>query len=290
MYCRVQRALASRRGAQCCLLALTLNISACQTDGPTKAVIPDLIPAAQFRPMAFTASVDLRTGRVTIAAPTARGPSAPTISREGADAPSLSLLGGDAVRLVPTNYVASPVGTYAPNRIRVTFDVTIENKLTSVAFTTPTWPQPPSSGVILFPLDFMIRGTPGDTTGGADTLLVEPPNPLMVVPSVEWNGTGVSGSGAPFSFFNDVGCAGATSDECFRWIAYEGSIPPTSRSSTRSVGFDIDATVDVFSARMIVAGDLVAVPPPPSLKIARRVMSAHAGSLARVGVPLITVQ
>lgn len=287
---RFRRTFASRGGARRCLMALALSTTACESDSLTKPVIPELIPASQFRPMAFTATVDRRDGRITISAPSVPGPSTPTLSLDGPDAPSLSLLGGDAVRLVPTNYQASPVGTFAPNKVRVTFDVTIENKLPSVALTTPTWPQPPAQGVILFPLDYMIRRPPGDTTGGGDSLFVTPPSAGTIVPSVEWNGTGAVGSGAPFSFFNDVGCSGATSDECFRWVAFDASIQPMSRSSTHTVGFDIDATVDIFSARMIVAGDLMAVPPPVPSTIIGIVTSSLGGSLAGVRATVTTGQ
>ncbi len=253
--------------AQVSAICMALLITACQTDGPLKPVIPELIPASQFRPMAFIANVDMRNGRITITAPADKGPVTPTLALDGPDGVSLSLLGGDAIRLLPTNYLASPVGTFAPGKIRVTFDVVIENKLPYVALTTPTWPEPPASGVILFPLDFMARLAPGDTSGGQDSLVAIPPNSGMVTPSIEWNGTGAVGSGAPFSFFNDIGCTGITSDECFRWIAYETRVEPTSRSSVHTVGFDIDATIVSFSARMIVAGDLVAATPPAQSSI-----------------------
>ena len=264
------------------LYGVALSTTACETDSVTKPVIPELIPVSQFRPMAFTANVDLRTGRITIIAPTVRGPSTPTLSLDGQDAPTLSLLGGDAVRLVPTNYVALPVGTFAPGKIRVTFDVTIENKLSiclaHVANLAAT------AGARRDHVSTRLQGPSdsGDTTGGGDSLLVAPPNAGMITPSVEWNGTGEAGSGAPYSFFNDVGCAGVTSDECFRWLAYDADIQPSGRSATHTVGFDIDASVNIFSARMIVAGDLVAIPPPVPSTIVGFVTSTLGGSLAGV--------
>jgi hypothetical protein len=264
---------------------LALIGTACESGNqPTRPSLPARIPASEFIPLAFTAIVDVRAGDVTITAPHASGDAQPTLSRSGRDgeAPSLSLLGGDALRIIPTKYTSSQPGAFAPNKIRVTFDVTIENKLPYVSLTTPTWPQPPATGVILFPLDYRVG------SGAPDTLFVPPRADGMIVPSVDWNGTGASGSGAPFNFFNEEGCAGATTDDCFRWLAFEDRIFPTSRSVTRTVGFDIDDTVAVFSARLIVAGDLSAVPPPIGSAITGLVSSSLGGVLAGVGVTVTT--
>ncbi len=287
----VQRVLALRHAAQICAIMVALCMTACTSERTVKPVIPGQVPRSQFEPLAFTADINLRAGRVTIAPPAAAGPGVPTLSLEGPAQPILSLLGAEAVRLVPSNYQASQVGAFAPNKIRVTFDVTIENKLPYVALTTPTWPQPPAVGVILFPLDYVVTTTPGDVTGGGGNgVIVEQPVAGAIVPSVDWNGTGATGSGSPFSFFNDVGCTAATSDECFRWEAYDLTIQPTSGSSTRTVGFDIDASVAQFRTRMIVAADLKEATLLAPARVSGLVTSSLGGPLSGVRVTATTGQ
>ncbi|MBC7843283.1 MAG: hypothetical protein H7099_13265 [Gemmatimonadaceae bacterium] len=272
-------------------IAAALLMCACTPEVAVKPVVPAFVPVAQFAPMAFIADVDVRTGRIAVTAPEMAGPGVPTFSLEGPIKPSLSLLGAEAVRLLPTNYHASEVGAYAPNKIRVSFDVTIENKLPYVALTTPTWPQPPAAGVILFPLDYEITTTPGDVNGGdGNGVVVTVPNTGQIVPSIDWNGTGTSGSGSPYSFFNDIGCTEATSNECFRWETFGLSIAPGTTSSTRTVGFDIDASVAQFRTRMIVAADLQPATLLAPARISGSVTSPTAGSLSGVRVTATTGQ
>ncbi len=251
-------------------VALALSIAGCASETSIAPLIPSSGAAQQqYRVLAFTADIDRRTGTIVITSPTGGTRSGPTLSVAGGEAPALSLLGGDAVRLVPSNYRASAVGEFAPNRVRVTFDVSIENKLPGVALTTPTWPVPPFAGVILFPLDYVVTTTSGGVAGSdGNAVIVELPNVGGVAPSVDWNGAGfgigLSGiSGEPFNFFNDTDCASTPSGDCFRWEAFDSVIPPVSGSATRTVGFDVDASVGQFRARMIVAADLA--PPPVSL-------------------------
>jgi hypothetical protein len=138
-----------------------LVTAACSGEkAPVNPSLPGNGPAATFRPLAFTADVNLRTGVVNITAPNASTANAPTLSLGGVEAPALSLLGGEAVRLIPSNYQASAVGAFAPGLIRVTFDVVIENKLPGIRFITPTWPVAPAAGVILFPLENVVTTTP----------------------------------------------------------------------------------------------------------------------------------
>jgi hypothetical protein len=265
------------------LIALVGMFTACATDAVVAPVLPPRAPMSAIRPLAFTADVNLATGRVVITAPTATSVAGVSPSRAGAEQPSLSLLGGEAIRLVPTNYQASPVGAYAPNKVRVTFDVGIENKLPGVALTTPTWPVPPASGVILFPLDYVVTTTPGGVVGGAgNEVIVEVPSTGLIAPSVDWNGTGTTGSGAPFNFFNDDPCALATSNDCFRWKMYEASIAPLSMSSSRTVGFDIDASVAQFRTRLVVAADLAASAAPAPGIITGTISAITRGALSGV--------
>jgi len=269
------------------LFAVTsLLTTACATEravsGPS---LPGNSPVSQFKPAAFIADVNLRTGKVVITDPTVGTSGRPTLSIGGEERPNLSLLGGEAVRLVPSNYTASAPGAFAPNKIRVTFDIEIDNKLPGVKFITPTWPVPPSAGVILFPLDFTVTTTPGGTTGGdGNVIIVEQPSFGGIEPSIDWNGTRSAGSGAPFNFFNDVVCTAGASSDCFRWEAFDLEIQPGGRSTRHTVGFDIDVTVAQFRTRMIVAADLapaVAVAPG---SISGVVTSAVRGNLSGVVV------
>jgi hypothetical protein len=280
------RASASRRLTTAIVAVGALFTTACATEkAATAPVIPGNSPVAQFKPLAFTADVDLRTGKVVIAAPTAATKNGPTLSVGGDDRPNLSLLGGEAVRLVPSNYTASAVGAFAPNKIRVTFDVSIENKLPGVKFITPTWPVPPASGVILFPLDYTVTTTPGGVTGGdGNTIIVEQPSYGGIEPSIDWNGTRTAGSGAPFNFFNDVDCAAAASNDCFRWEAFDLEILPLTGSARQTVGFDIDASVAQFRTRMIVAADLA-----PAAAVAPGTIAGTVSSPARGPLTGVTV-
>lgn len=239
-------------------LAVVLTLGACASDqtfaprAPTQSAVQQ-----QFHALAFTADIDRRTGRVTIASPRVNAAGGPTLSTAGGEVPGLSLLGGDAVRLVPSNYRASAVGAFAPNKIRVSFDLTIENKLPGVALVTPTWPVPPASGIALLPLDNVVTTTAGGVTGqDGSTVIVEQPSLGRVEASIDWNGSGAPGSGSPYNFFNDTDCAAATSNDCFRWELFDPLILPVSGSTTRTVGFDIDASVGQFRTRLIVAADL----------------------------------
>ncbi len=238
--------------------------AACSTDTPPAPVLPENPIVTQFKPLAFVADVNTRTGQVRITAPTASTADAPSLSLDGREGPALSLLGGEAVRIVPiaNSYVASLPGAFEPNRIRVTFDVLIENKLPGISFITPTWPVAPAPGVTLFPLDYVVTTTPGGVTGGdGNEVIIEAPSRGQVWPSIDWNGTGAPGSGAPYSFFNDADCSLAVSNDCFRWEAFDPTILPLSTSSVRTIGFDIDASVGQFRVRMIAAADLAAAGP-----------------------------
>ena len=280
----------TRQLATSVLLFTAAAIAACSGNekSPVGPQLPGGGAAASFKPLAFTADVNLRTGAVRISAPNTSTLDAPSLSLAGAGGPDLSLLGGEAVRLIPTNFQASAVGAFIPGKVRVTFDIVIENKLPGIKFITPTWPTPPSTGVILFPLEQVVTTTPGGVTGGdGNEVIVELPSYGQVVPSIDWSGNGAAGSGAPFSFFNDADCGLATSNDCFRWEAYDLEIlPAPATSSVRSVGFDLDPTVGQFRARMVVAADLAAAGVVAPGTIEGTVQSPARGPLSGVSVDI----
>ena len=170
----------------------------------------------------------------------------------------MSLLGSDVVRLVPSNIRISALGAFTPNKLRITFDVTLENKLPSLALIAPTWPTPPAPSVVMFPLDYSVTSAPGGVAGGdGNSIGVGLPGGGKVTPSENWDGVGSTGSGAPYSFFNNSDCASVVTNKCFRWVSFGARLEPTQHGPTRTVGFDIDPSVAQFRARMIVAADLV---------------------------------
>ena len=215
---------------------------------------------SQYGTMAFSATVTPRAQSVSIAPPSSTG-TASTRFHGDAQNVNLSLLGSDVVRLVPANVRVSALGAFSPNRVRVTFDVTIENRLPSLALIAATWPTPPTPAVILFPLDYAVTSAPGGVTGGSgNSIAVSLPGGGSVVPSDNWNGTGAAGSGAPYGFFSSVPCPSSVTIDCFRWVSFGARVEPMGPRPTRTVGFDIDPSVGQFRARLIVASDLVPAP------------------------------
>ena len=282
------RSRIKRRLASAVLVFSVCVVAACASEGPATPVLPENPVIAQLRPLAFIADVDARARTVKITAPTGRtSAGVPSLSLTGGGSPALSLLGGEAVRIVPIagSYNASLPGAFEPNKIRVTFDVLIENTLPGVSFVTPTWPVAPANGVILLPLDYTVTTTAGGVNGGnGNEVTVELPSRGLVGPSIDWNGTGASGSGAPYSFFNDADCSLAVSNDCFRWEAFDSTILPLSTSSVRTVGFDMDASVGQFRVRMIAAADLAAAGPITPGIVQGTVTSSVRGPLSNVTV------
>ena len=248
-----------RRLSTVALGATTLFSAACaDSASPVRPTLPGTGTTSSLRPVAFTADINVRTGEVKITAPTTNTRGQTSLGLGGTDGIAYSLLGGEAVRLVASNPQFSAVGAFVPGKVRATFDIVIENKLPGIKFITPTWPTAPAAGVILFPLEQVVTTTPGGVTGGdGNDVLVELPSFGLVSPSIDWNGTQAAGSGSPFNFFNDTDCGAATTNDCFRWEAFDLEVlPAPAQSIVRTVGFDLDPTVGQFRARMIVAADL----------------------------------
>lgn len=277
-------ARATRRIATVITTLAAVFTAACAGEKPVAPVLPENPIVSQFKPLSFVADVDTRTGTVKITAPSAStANSAPTLSLDGVEGPVLSLLGGEAVRIVPIagTYTASLSGAFEPNRVRVTFDVLIENKLPGISFITPTWPVAPAAGVVLFPLDYVVTTTTGGVTGGdGNEVIVELPSRGQVTPSIQWDGT-------PYSFFNDADCSLAVSNDCFRWQAFDATILPLSTSRVETIGFDMDATVGQFRVRMIAAADLAPAGPITPGTVQGAVTSAVRGPLNNVTVTVV---
>ncbi len=257
-----------------CPLLLALLMVACSAQqkilGPFG---PPDIPTTGFARAAFLADVDLHAGRITITSPRL---SAVTGSRvvAAAHGPDYSLVGGDAVQITTSNFSASAVGAFQPGKVRVTFDVALTNRLANAQLVGPTtFPSPPPGtvGPLLFPYDIAVATTSGGTSTagqGGDVIVVLPGGGL-VAPSLDWDG-------GPFNFFNDSGCVG---DDCYRWEEF-AAVPPGGTTPARQVGFDLDPTVGQFTARLIVASDLLDTTLPQPGTVQGMVRSAALGPIA----------
>jgi len=257
-----------------------LIIGACEpTANKYGPVLPPPPPDnPQLTKASFIFYVNTQTHQIRIAAP--NGTVAPSPQQAGSPgSPSYSLIAGDGITLTASNYFASTVGQYIPGKIRVRFDLSITNKLSSVQLITPTLPPAPPgvTGVLLFPFATHVTVTSGGVSvgGAGDSVIVELPNTGQVAPSVDWDG-------APYNFFNDADCA--TGNDCYRYEAFTAPIAAGATTVARTIGFDLDPTVADFSAKIIVAADLQNSGPAPTGTIAGSVTSPQRGALSGVTV------
>lgn len=270
--------------------AAAIALAACQGGdgaGAGPVLPPDQPQNPQYRNAAFIFDVNTATKTVRITEPTTHLNMAPGIVG-GPNAISFSIIAGDVIQLTTSNYQASTVGQFQPNKIRVTFDVSLTNKLASVQLITPTFPTPPAGvqGVLLFPYSTTVTTTSGGVSVGGDgtDVIIEQPNRGQTAPSTDWDGDGSAGSGAPFNFFNDADCAAAGANDCYRWEAFASPLAAGATSLSRSVGFDIDPTVANFRARLIVAADLQNSGPAPVGTVSGTVTSAALGPIVGAAI------
>ncbi|MBK8250996.1 MAG: carboxypeptidase regulatory-like domain-containing protein [Gemmatimonadetes bacterium] len=276
---QLTRTSAGRRFFTTAAAGLALVLAACGKEAGVGPVNPELpsnpVIPPQYRGAAFVVDVSslkksiritppqgsirnaITNATTNIAGDFARGvPKLGNPANE--DQTFSSLLGGDVVDLVATNYQAGALGAVQPNKILITFDLQINNKLNGVDLILPTWPAPPAgaAGPLLFPFEIGVTTTSGGVSvgGAGNEVIVSSPRGGAVTVSNDWDGNGTPGSGAPHNFFNDVGCT-ATANDCFRNEEY-AAIPALGSSAARRVGFLIDPTVGDFRVKMILAADL----------------------------------
>ena len=274
-----------------------IALSACSKESTVPSDTPNPSGSdisGQLRQSAFVFDVDVKNGKVKVSAPKAS-----LSSIGGPDGRSYSLLGEDVVDIQATDFFASQVGAIQPNRIRVYFNVRITNRLPDVRLITPTFPTPPAGqdGVLLFPFSFNVTTTSGGTSGSGNEVIVELPSNGEVNASVDWNGNGApdapvfpalpGAGGDPFNFFNDQACTAPTNpqilSDCFRFETY-GTVEGGAQSIIRRIGFDIDASVGQFRARLIASADLQPVGAGATGAITGTVSSPQRGALAGVSV------
>jgi hypothetical protein len=177
------------------------------------------------------------------------GPVAAAPPASGRETRANAILGGNEVAVTATNLTRVQIPN---NRVRVSFDVALTNRLTSSSLVPPTFPAGAAgaTGLLLFPY----RVT--QVAGGSAP---------QVVASLDWNGDGAPGSGAPRNFFNDFGCpvSGPRSD-CLRWEQFPAPLYPGETTPAQRIGFDLPRRITSFEVLMVLAADVSSDLPAPA--------------------------
>ncbi len=244
-----------RRFAALTTAATLMALAACSDSAPVAVdpVLPGNPPIpAQYRSAAFIMDISALRKTVRISAPSTSisGPiSGAQLNLGLSDDRRYSLLGGDVIDISTSNFSAGAVGAIVPGKVRITFDMTINNRLSGIRLITPTFPTPPAgvTGLQAFPFEISVTTTSGGVTSGGNEVIVTSPRFGVVTPSTNWDGNF-------HNFFNDASCA-VTDNDCFRYESF-GTIEPLGSSTTQQVGFDIDPTVGDFRVKIILAADL----------------------------------
>jgi hypothetical protein len=223
------------------------------TPAATAPTVPVLTSLSAYRGAAFILDVSTTRRVVKVSPPVSAAAAStsqnPLGARSLASGPNASLLGADVIEMQISNYVAGAVGATAPGKVLVTFDLTLVNRLRSVALGTPTFPHPPVgvTGVQAFPFEVSVVTSPGGVSSQSNQVVVTSPSFGQAIASAEWDGP-------PHSFFNDANC-GPTSTDCFRYEPF-GTIAANGTSLPRRVGFLIDPTVRDLRIKLLVAADI----------------------------------
>lgn len=233
--------------------AIGAVIWSCAFEPPTVASTPRPDPAvsrAQLRGIAFVLDLHVASGSVQIVAPISGGAVAHDGSRPSVSDEFLrSLLGAHDVDLSATNYVAGALGALMPNKVLVTFDLTVTNRLVGFRLITPTFPTPPAgvSGIQAFPLEIAVIVNSADGSPVRNEFVLSHPVSGPAVASTHWDGD-------PHNFLNDDACTSESSD-CFRYEGF-GAVDPQASSAARQVGFLIDPRVRSLRVQLILAADI----------------------------------
>ena len=224
------------------MLALTLALGATACNQDQDVAGPDPEPSGPppgLLESAIRLRVDLQEGRVEVVQPQANA------ERGDGPAPRYALLGRNEVGVEASNFSRTSAGL---GKVRIRFDLKVVNKLAHSDLVTPTFPTPPSgvSGVLLFPFKTVALGSNGAPLPLGD---------VRATPSVDWNGTGGAGSGAPHNFFNSALCLPVVGDDCFRWEGF-GTVAAGTTTAERTVGFDADLQVFGIDVYVVLAADV----------------------------------
>ena len=230
-----------RPSAPCCSLSPSSGrqrvIPIAMSRGPNRSRVS---PPPGFLESAVRLKVDVASGRVEVAP---LKPAAP--QRDDGLTPSFALLGWNEIAVAASNFSRTSAGI---GRVRIRFDLKVTNKLKHSDLITPTFPAPPSgvTGVLLFPFKTVALGSNGQPLPLAES---------RAVASVDWNGTGASGSGAPHNFFNSATCLPLLGGDCFRWESF-GTVAAGATTPAHTVGFDADLLVSSLDVYVVLAADI----------------------------------
>lgn len=200
----------------------------CQSD---RLIRPDEeSPLRELAGVAVRIRVDLEQGTVRMLP-------RKDLPRNGGDL-NFAIVGANEVIVTTTNLVRSlPVN----NKVTVTFDAAITNRLTSASLIPPSFPGT-ATGLLLFPYQVT------NAVGG---------NASLIEPSTDWNGDGSAGSGAPRNFFNDFSCSSnSAGSDCLRWEQYPAPLAPGETTAPQKVGFVLPKAITSFDVLLILSADI----------------------------------
>lgn len=244
------------------VLALVLlgNVLACTSPeeriGPPPAARPGPVTVAS-RGFLVEVNTGTREVRSRVDRPRTTGASG---------GPSFSILDGDVIGLETSNYSAGPVGAILPGMVRVHFDVSLSNRLESIALMPPNVlvDAGPATSLMLFPMMQEATVSSDPIYAGDDgSVIVETPGATpLVTASPDWDGGGTRGYDFALGRVCDPASVG-----CSRWESF-APLAPLESSTSRRVGFDVASSVGTFRVRLLLAADLESIsgsaPPPPS--------------------------
>jgi hypothetical protein len=214
-------------------LVVAVWAGGCSSDREVAGPDPDPPgPSSALRGSPIRLRVDLREGKVTVEPP----PLGERQTTGDGPQPLFALLGENEVQALTGPMERSAVGAFTPNRVRVTFDLTLRNNLKQVDLIPSSFPAPPTRDeVVAFPFATEPAGLFG----------------LKVRASTDWDG-------APHNFFNDAFCIPLTPpSDCFRWEGFGAMLEAGGTTAARTVGFDVDPSVHTFTVYVVLAADVV---------------------------------
>ena len=241
--------LASRVSAIVAAALAVAALTSCSSDQVTQPDPSGIPPGLTAR--AIAVRVDLAAGTATVLERTPGGAGA------GSGA-SLALLGANEISAATSNFFRSAVGQFIAKKVRIRFDVALTNRSVA-ALLPPTFPTPPAGNqsVLLFPFATTLTGGNG-----------------AIDASTDWDG-------ATLNFFNDASCSSGNKSDCYRWEPYPAPFAAGATTAARTVGFDVDPTVQSFTVYFVLAADL-----PVPASISGTVSSPQRGPLGHVVVTL----
>lgn len=241
------------------LLAGAMIATGCD-QGPSIILAPEN-PPIDVDAVSMSFRVDLLAR--TVSASVAGGPAGPIVDDPGSEPSgiSTSILGGDAfgVEVIDGSLDVGTAPGPAGNQ-HVSFDIVIRSRQPLSLRGPTSFPVPPpgSTTPLLVPLLVEADSVPGSVSAEGTIVTVSTPSFGEVWPSDSvW-------SGPPHNFFNDEPCgvSGAPGTDCYLYLPVTEAetcdvLGPLKASVPIRLTFDAEQTVHVFTARFLLAADVV---------------------------------